>query len=40
MQKYPIQYKGAQLHKRDIESLAQNQWLTSEAIYYGLLSET
>ncbi|KAM3143408.1 SUMO1 sentrin specific peptidase 8 [Paramecium bursaria] len=40
MQKYPIQYKGAQLHKRDIESLAPSQWLTSEAIYYGLLSET
>ncbi|CAD8144846.1 unnamed protein product [Paramecium pentaurelia] len=32
---YPLKFKNAQLHHRDIDSLNAKQWLTAEAIYFG-----
>ncbi|CAK58283.1 unnamed protein product (macronuclear) [Paramecium tetraurelia] len=32
---YPLKFKNAQLHQRDIDSLNNKQWLTAEAIYFG-----
>ncbi|CAD8059853.1 unnamed protein product [Paramecium sonneborni] len=33
---FPLKFKNAQLHLRDIDSLNQKQWLTAEAIYFGI----